>query len=109
MKNLVVFLFVAFISISTFANNTNPKESIKSTIRTEIVKLLGKVNFQLEETIETTVEFLINRKGQIIVLTVNSSNKMVDSFVKNRLNYKVVASSNTFIGKTYRMPLKLKK
>lgn len=108
MKKLVVFLFVALLSVSTFANNAKPVEDLKSSIRTEIVKLLGHVNFSLEKNTKTTVEFMINKKGQIIVLDVDSKNTKINSFVKSKLNYKFIAPRN-LAGKTFKMPLTLVK
>jgi len=107
MRKLVVLVVVALVNFSAFANNARPAEVIKSELRSEIIKLLGKANFQLAEKESTVVEFTVNQKGEIIVLTVNSNNSLVDTFVKNKLNYKVITNKNVAKGKTFKMPLTL--
>lgn len=109
MKKLVVFLVVALMSVSTFADNTKPTSEIKSELRSEIVKLLGKVDFEFNNNLETSVEFFINNKGEVVVLTVNSNNTNVSNYVKNKLNYRVVTKKSSVKGKVYKMPLKIVK
>ena len=106
MKKLVTLIVVTLINFSAFANNADkPVKAIKSELRTEIVKLLGKADFDYNKNISTSIEFTINSKGEIIVLTVNSNNQDVDAYVKAKLNYRVITTDSKIAGKTYRMPL----
>lgn len=108
MKKLVLLFAITLISFTSFANETKPV-NVKSELRSEIVKLLGKANFDLNGTLTTVVEFTVNSKGEIIVLTVNSKNTALDKYVKNKLNYNVITNKAIVKGKVYKMPLKIVK
>ncbi len=105
MKKLVTLIVVTLINFSAFANADRPVSAIKTELRTEIIKLLGKADFAYNKDISTTIEFTINNKGEIIVLTVASENNTVDAYVKSKLNYKVITNQTNIVGKTYKMPL----
>lgn len=105
MKKLVL-LFAILLNVSVFANTTKPASKIKSELRAEIVRLIGTIDFEVEETINTTFEFTVNSKGEVIVLSVNCKNEVVDSFIKNRLNYKSISTS-VVRGEVYKLPIKL--
>ena len=105
MKKLV--FLVLFVGTFTFANNSNPANAVKNELRTQIVKLLGKANFVIENNIETVVEFMVNKNGEIIVLTVNSDSNSVKQYIKQKLNYNTVVTTPNVRGKVFKMPLKL--
>ncbi len=109
MKKFKVILFVTLISFSAFANNTNPTNETKSELRTEIVKLLGKANFEFNNNLNSTIEFMVNNKGEIVVVNVNSNNTEVHSYVKSKLNYKILSTKLVKRGQIYKMPLKIVK
>ena len=105
MKKLVVLVFVVLVSVSTFAINENPA---KKEIRSKIVQLLGKTTFEVVKDVKTDVEFLINQKGELVVLNITGVNQQVCDFVKSRLNYKKVSEAKTEMNKVYQMPLIIK-
>lgn len=108
MKKLVLLLAIT-LSTSVFANNSKPVDAIKSELRTEIIKLLGNADFNLNNNLTTIVEFTVNNKGEVIVLSVNTNNKKVDRFVKSKLNYRTITNKAVVKGSIYKMPLKLVK
>lgn len=108
MKKLFLLLAIT-VSTSIFANNSRPADVVKSEIRTEIIKLLGNANFNVESNLTADVEFMINNKGEVIVLTVDTKNSDVETYVKNKLNYKLITNKFIVKGQTYKMPLKLVK
>ncbi|CAL2058768.1 hypothetical protein [Tenacibaculum sp. 190524A05c] len=108
MKKLVLLLAIT-LSTSIFANNERPAEVIKSELRTEIIKLLGKANIELNQDLTANVEFTINNKGEVIVLTVDTDSADVEAYVKNKLNYHVITNKFIVKGKVYSMPLKVVK
>ncbi|CAM1361452.1 hypothetical protein [Tenacibaculum xiamenense] len=105
MRKLVLFVLFAMINISLFATNENPT---KQEIRTTIVKLLGKTDFKIEKELTTTVEFIINKKGELVILDIACPNPSVCDFIKNKLNYKKVHSTITDV-QFFKMPLRLLK
>ncbi len=106
MKKLFL-LFAITLSTSIFANDSRPAEIVKSEIRTEIIKLLGKANFEFNQELTANVEFMINSKGEVIVLTVDTKNTEVEAYVKQKLNYRAISNKFIVKGKVYKMPLKL--
>ncbi len=108
MKKLFLLLAIT-VSTTIFANNSRPADVVKSEIRTEIIKLLGNANFNVESDLTADVEFMINNKGEVIVLTVDTKNSDVETYVKNKLNYRLITNKFIVKGKIYKMPLKLVK
>jgi len=112
MKNLKV-LFAA-ITLTLFSTSTAfafTETTAKNNLRTEMVSLLGdKSSLELEvQTLKANVSFIINEKNQVVILSVDSKNENIDTFVKSKLNYKKVKASGITKGKIYIMPLKIKK
>lgn len=110
MKKLAVVIFVFAMSVtSAFANNDDKMRKKTSEVRTEVVKLLGNYDRTLDETLNTSIRFLINRKNEIIVLNVDSKDASLVSYVKRKLNYKKIKAANSSYMKVYRLPLKVKR
>jgi hypothetical protein len=110
MKKLAVLIFVFAMSVtSTFANNEDKLKKKKSEVRTEVVKLLGNYDRDLRSNLNTTVSFIINRKNEIVVLSVASKNQSLVSYVKRKLNYKKIKVSALNYMKVYQLPLKVKR
>lgn len=110
MKKFIVVVFALMVSISSFANNETPvSENVKNEIRTQVVKLLKDSKFVLENEVKTTVELIINRKGELVILNIDCTNPTVCSYLKNKLNYKKVVSKKYPFGKIYKMPLRILK
>ena len=112
MKNLKVL--IAAITLTLFSTSTAfsfTETTAKNNLRTEIVSLLGnKSSIELEgQTLKANVSFIINEKNQVVILSVDSKNKNIDTYVKSKLNYKKVKASGIIKGKIYIMPLKIKK
>lgn len=106
MKKLFVLVFVTLMSTLVFSTNENPSK--KEEIRTKIVELLGNPNFILDEEVKTTVEFLINKNGEIVILNVNCNTEQICQYVKSRLNYKLISKKSTLKNSFYKMPLTIK-
>ena len=53
-------------------------------------------------------DFLINKKGELVVLNIDCANQEICDYVKSRLNYKKIASESILKNKVYRMPLVVK-
>ena len=110
MKKLVLIL-VAIVSGTVMIHASNPKkESLKEKLRNEIVQLLDTpyIELQDEETL-VNVEFIVNSKGEIVVLAINSDNREIDGYIKSELNYKKLKSGIVAKGKVFKMPLRIMK
>tara|TARA_R110002049_G_scaffold616_7_gene3547 strand:- start:8369 stop:8728 length:360 start_codon:yes stop_codon:yes gene_type:complete len=110
MKKLtIVFLVALMTSVSAFSNNSDNIKEIDLKLRKKIVELLGNYKGKLDSNLETSIEFLINKKGEIVVLSIDSKKDNVASFIKNKLNYKIASVENLEILKRYRVPVKFVK
>ncbi|MBG6130465.1 hypothetical protein IWQ47_001452 [Aquimarina sp. EL_43] len=110
MKKLTI-LFAVFVLGSTqiFASN-NPINS-EQQLRKQIATLLESPEIKLDkQQLKANIEFTLNGEGEIVVLTVDSEDLNVKSFVKSRLNYKKVDSKISNIGnKVFKISLKILK
>lgn len=66
------------------------------------------LNFE-SDSVKAIVTFTVTPKGEIIVLEVESNNKDMDSYLKNKLNYKKVTHKTKRQGIVYIMPFKIVK
>ncbi|WP_152538660.1 hypothetical protein [Aquimarina macrocephali] len=111
MKKLTI-LFAVFVlgSMQIFASNNNPSNS-EQQLRNQIATLLENPEFNLDkQQLKASIEFTLNGEGEIVVLTVDSEDLDVKSFVKSRLNYKKVDSKISNIGnKVFKISLKILK
>lgn len=107
MRKLFVTLLVFAMSLSTFANIDRPTEKVNAELRTRIVKLLGEADFKVNKELKASVVFMVNKKGEIIVLSVNSQEKSLDKYIKSKLNYRLAGEKYALRGKIYKMPIKI--
>lgn len=114
MKNLKLVFAVVALSLATVlpasANtDTEPaKKDSKTTLRTEIVSLLGQHEYKLNSpTLKAEVSVMINNQNELVVVGVSSNNKTVSNFVKSKLNYKKLKVKGIKKGTIYRVPLKM--
>ena len=107
IKSLLIAIAFTFSSI-VYATNTSPADKkISSTISQEIQKLLKNPNFLVEKDMDVTVRLTVNKRNEIVVLSVNSTfnNYQVEEFIKSRLNYKRL--SEKIDAKVYTLPVKM--
>lgn len=104
-KSLIFSILFAFV-LGTASASTDP--TVKSA-RTEIKEMIVNADITKNLKAETTVNvtFQVNAKNEIIVIS--TDNAKFDSNFKSVLNYKKLKSSDMSIGKTYTLPIKLKK
>ncbi|NNE26908.1 MAG: hypothetical protein HKN09_08695 [Saprospiraceae bacterium] len=103
---LFSFLLVAFLATTAFSN-PNPVLNSKSVSK-QFVKMLKGINLDNIETDKTIfVDFMINDKSEVIVLSTNSNE--LDVALKARLNYKKLVTSEMKAYTTYTLPISIKK
>ncbi|MFY0632067.1 MAG: hypothetical protein JXR05_17035 [Flavobacteriaceae bacterium] len=109
MKKLAVLFFAFAMSVTTtFANNDDDKrKEERKELRTQIVKLLGHYDGYSERDIKAEVTFMINKKGEIVIISVESTDANVASYVKSKLNYRFVKNTVTKGMKVYKLPLSI--
>lgn len=112
MKKVSVLSVAAALlfSANAFATETEPNPvSPAPKVTAEIGNLLEDNNFVLEDNkdIQFSVRFTLNDAGEIVVLSVNTSEDKIESFVKARLNYQQVETTGMETGKTYEVPVRI--
>ena len=103
MKKLNLFLVAIALFTGILLSAAAENQESKSPFSEEIINLLEfPPNFNAE--VRTSVHFVINFEGEIVVLYVDTKNSMVETFIKNRLNYKKI-KSDLIKGKEYKVPI----
>ena len=110
LKSIITILAISLSTVfSTSANNADDTKTKTSELRTEIISMLGnKINLEFKKTGTAEVSFLINKKNEVVVISVDSKLKEVNSFIKNRLNYKHIDTKGIKTGEIYKMSVKIK-
>ncbi|WP_298501494.1 hypothetical protein [uncultured Maribacter sp.] len=109
MRKISLVLVAAMLlsAGSILANDFNGVNPTK-TLKTQISKLLT-ANVLTESEVNATaqVRFTINKNREIVVLSVDTNNSNIESFVKGRLNYKKVALAQYVEGRLYIVPVRI--
>lgn len=103
LKTTLVALSLIFVT-SAFANNheiTNSPE--KASI--EISALLNNPDFLVLEDQTVTVELVLNKNKEVVVISVDSNTPEIHTFISDRLNRKIL-KTELEQGKVYTLPVK---
>ena len=113
MKSLKLFVFAfALLTVQIAAASTNP---IKPTdeLRVEMVELIGSSSLDIDDMsadeFSAEVLFTVNAKQEIIILSVDSENDQLESYLQRKLNYKKVDHRPSKHGEIYLLPVKMVK
>lgn len=108
MKKIQAILLASVLLVGTYASaGTISAKDKKNSTTEEIRSLLTDTNFNVEHDIIAQVTFMLNKEGEIIVLSVDTEDSVVESFVKARLNYHKL-SGKLEKGREYNIPVLLK-
>ena len=107
MKKVKVILVALTLMLGTlFTTAATPAKLVKTPFSAEIAKLLEDPNFLENVDVYTTVTFVINSEGELVVMDVDTDNDLVERFIKSRLNYYMVKTSMQK-GKEYKVPIRI--
>ena len=111
MKNVKLFILaLGLFTLNVSAANLNP---IKPTddLRFEMIDLIGSnyMDEMLENEYAADVLFTVNAERELIILSVDSKNKELESYLKRKLNYKKVNHTPSKHGEIYLLPVKMVK
>lgn len=108
LKMLVLVVAITFSSVLSASTNPNEKAEPASISKT-VGELLRNPGFQLNENVNAMVKIFINQNNEIVVLSVATDNKAVESFIKSRLNYKKLSKKAIGYSKSFKIPVKMVK
>ena len=103
-KHLLSGLAILLVSLSL---NAAPSITPTKTddVKEEIESLLKKPNFKLNKDTTTIVTFMVNKKNEVLVINVETENELIDTYIKNALNYKKLKTNTT--KKLFKIPVKI--
>ncbi len=110
MRKLSLVLAAALLLAggNLFANDSRNNDPKKDLI-VQIGDLLKNNNFILEEEdLTAEVLFTLNHKNEIVVISVDTDNEILEQFVKSRLNYQHVDIAAGKEGNMYTVPVRIK-
>ena len=108
MKKIKLLVLALVLGTSSlFANSIINPDVSKEEIRKQIIELVQDSNNIVNEKIDVKVTFTFNTDGEIIVLKVGSSDKRVLTFIREKLNGKVLENPGK-VYKQYSMPISIK-
>lgn len=109
MRKMSQFLtaIALFVAISVSANANPSAENPTKILAEQIHEMLESNSFDVEEDLTAKVQFTINKDGEIVVLSVDTNDEILETFVKGRLNYQKVEMNNLKEGKTYTVPVRI--
>ena len=105
-KLFLAGLLLAFLGATAYASSPNPNSKLRSKI-ISLVKTADMTSLDQDEV--ATVEFTLNREGEIVVLSVDTENRYIENLLKTRLNYKKAKIEDFKPGKKYFVDLTFKK
>ncbi|RLD23848.1 MAG: hypothetical protein DRI70_08875 [Bacteroidetes bacterium] len=100
----ITLALALLIGTASFATNPIVDKVKKEQASLEIAQLLKGPLFELEVDTAASVILVVNSENEIVVLSVDTEDAQVESFIKNRLNYKKLINSLER-GKEYRLPV----
>ncbi|MBT8280250.1 MAG: hypothetical protein KJO16_01640 [Muriicola sp.] len=109
MRKLPVMLVAAFLFTAgtLFANDSETTDP-KKDLAIQIGDLLEDNTFVLKEKdLTAKVLFTLNHKNEIVVISVDTNDEVLERFVKSRLNYKVVEAPVSKEGTMFTVPVRI--
>jgi hypothetical protein len=108
IKTLLLIVALSFSSVLMASTNAEDKRTESDVIRVEIGKLLKNPSFAISDELVARVVFTLNNNKEIVVLSVDTDNYLVESYIKSRLNYKKINSTLLVSQEFYNIPVRLK-
>ncbi len=115
MKKFKLFSLSLALLVGSFAFASNVEPDTKSEIRKQIISLLNKTEIKIDsDQLVANVSFMLNEKSELVIISVRSrnddtTNNLIDNYIKKHLNYKKVKVNQLKVGKVYEMPFKIVK
>ncbi len=88
---LAIFAF-AMTATPSFADNGDEPKQI-TELRNQVKKLVKSPQLEaygIDSDTKVHIRFMLNNDNEIVVLSTDTDNAYLDSFIKDRLNYKMV-------------------
>ena len=111
IKSFLLIAAIAFSSVLTASTNPTEAEAAKTAesevITQEVGKLLQNPTFLVDHDMYANVTITINKNNELVVLTVDSEEGIVEGFIKTRLNYQTLPETFKSGDRTFIVPVKI--
>ncbi len=108
MRTIKTLLLVVAITFSSVLSaSTEPTKAEHAVIAKKIEKILKNPRFELSEEVLVYVYLVFNKDNEMVVLSVDSKNEVVSSFIKSRLNYNKLIADGIEKNEKYVLPLRI--
>ncbi len=107
MKKLSVSLLAIAFAVSSVASASTSPVKTENVLNKEIKTLLKKPSFKIKKELTAQVTFTLNDKQEIVVLSVDSDSEVLESYIKDRLNYRKVNAQSDSEVKLFKIPVRL--
>lgn len=105
--SLILVAAALLISGNLFANDSDKTDPQKS-LATQIWELLNENNLAVDSyDLTAKVLFTVNSEKEIVVISVDTKDTDLETFVKRKLNYKKVEVEEVKQGKMYKLPVRV--
>ena len=113
MKTIKSLVLVAIMAVTTLVTASNPTANEKSKIENqkiakEIQDLLKDPRIEISEEIATHAMVALTDNGELVVLSVDSDNREVQTYIKNRLNYKKIGCNYKGTDDLFKVPVRIR-
>ena len=108
MRTIKTLLLAVTLAVSSvFSANATDSSTEPAFITTEVGKLLKSPQFEIEKEVQVYVRLAFNENNEMVVLFVESDNKMINNYIKSRLNYKKLSQTVINRDKDYIVPVRI--
>tara|TARA_Y100001933_G_scaffold248168_1_gene281748 strand:+ start:1816 stop:2208 length:393 start_codon:yes stop_codon:yes gene_type:complete len=103
----VTVVFALLATMSAFATK-GKKATKENSLSGQIYEMLKENQFNAnDKELTAEVRFIVSEKGELIVLSVDTEDEILEGFLKSRLNYQKVQMKNVAPGRVYEIPVRI--
>ena len=104
IKTLILVTLITFSS-QISASTRIPADDIKP-VSLQISNILSNSDIIIYDEIVVTVKFKLNENNEIIIVSLDSSNKEISKFIKAQLNLKEISINKKSSNRLYSVPVR---
>ena len=107
--SVIVAMFIGTTSTFAFVGNGNPIDDFSEASQ-ELSELLNESHYysEINEDVTVKVYLTVNDNHETVVIRVDSKDETVKDYIKNKLNYKKIASRQLQVGTNYSIKVMFK-
>lgn len=107
-KISLVFLSAVFlVTTSLSATEPEPVSETSQKLSSQIAELLKDHTLETDRDLTATVMITINENSEIVVISVETSDDVLEGVLKAQLNYEKVDLAPQNAGKLYKVPVRI--